>query len=224
MTVLAAALLAKIVLAARVHHYGFALAAPGTLLVVAALLGRVPAAIARRGGDATLFRAGVLALLGLGLAVHVRVASHWIAHKEVAVGSGADAFLADDRGVVVNEALAEIATRIAPRQTLAVFPEGVMLNYLARRTTPVRHLNFTPVELLMFGEDAMVGELAARPPDFAALVHKDSAEYGPRFFGRDYGRRLAAWLAERYRVVAQHGAPPFADERFGIVLEARGPD
>jgi hypothetical protein len=224
MAVLAAALLAKIVLAARVFHYGFALAAPGTVLVVAALLGRVPSAIARRGGDAGVFRAGVLILLVLGLAVHLRIAGHWIAQKQVLVGTGADAFLADERGAIVNQSLADIATRIAPAETLSVFPEGVMLNYLARRTTPLRHLNFMPVELLMFGEDAMVGELASHPPDFIALVHKDSVEYGARFFGDDYGRRLATWIVQRYRAVAGYGAPPFRDERFGTVLLARHRD
>jgi hypothetical protein len=224
MGVLGAALLAKIVLAARVHHYGFALAAPATLLVLAALLGRVPAAIARRGGDATLFRAGVLVLLGLGLVVHLRVAAHWIAEKTVPIGSGADAFLADGRGPVVAEMLREIAAQSSVGQTLAVLPEGVMLNYLARRPTSVRHLNFMPIELLMFGEDAMLEELAAHPPDFVALVHKDATEYGARFFGHDYGERLAAWVAERYRPIAQHGAQPFVDERVGIVLGARAAD
>jgi hypothetical protein len=224
MAVLGTVLLAKIALAARVHHYGFALAAPATLLVVATLLARAPAAIARRGGDATLFRAGVLVFLALGLVVHLRIAAHWIAEKTVPVGSGADAFLADGRGPVVNETLREIAARGATGQTLAVLPEGVMLNYLARRRTSVRHLNFMPIELVMFGEETMLGELAAHPPDFVSLVHKDAAEYGARFFGHDYGRRLAAWVAQHYRPVAQHGAPPFVDERFGIVLGARKAD
>jgi hypothetical protein len=220
MAVLGAALLAKIVLAARVHHYGFALAAPATLLVVATLLGRVPAVIARRGGDAAVFRTGVLLLLGLALAVHLRIAAHWIAEKTVPVGSDADAFLADARGPVVNHTLREIAARSGAGGTLAVLPEGVMLDYLSRRPTSVRHLNFMPVELAMFGEDAMLQELTTHPPDFVALVHKDAAEYGARFFGHDYGARLAAWVAEHYRPVAQHGAPPFVDERFGIVLGA----
>jgi hypothetical protein len=222
--VLAAALLAKIVLAARVHHYGFALAAPATLLVLAALVGRVPAAITHRGGDGSLFRAGVLLLLGLGLVVHLRIAAHWIAEKTVPVGSGADAFLADARGPVVEETVREIVARSTAGQTLAVLPEGVMLNYLARRPTSVRHLNFMPVELLMFGEDAMLDELAAQPPDLVALVHKDAAEYGARFFGHDYGQRLAAWVARSYHPIAQHGATPFVDERFGIALAARTAD
>lgn len=224
LAVLAAALLAKIVLAARVYHYGFALAAPATMLVVAALLGRVPAAITRRGGDGGVFRAGVLILLMLGLAVHLRMAAHWIGQKAVVVGTGADAFLADARGTVVNEALADIVARVAPTETLSVFPEGVMLDYLARRPTALRHLNFMPVELLMFGEDAMVDELASRPPDFVALVHKDSAEYGARFFGRDYGRGLASWITAHYDVVAQHGAVPFRDEHFGVLLLRRHPN
>ncbi|HEY0780822.1 MAG TPA: hypothetical protein VGE98_00090, partial [Thermoanaerobaculia bacterium] len=63
--------------------------------------------------------------------------------------------------------------------------------------------------------------LAAHPPDAIALVHKDTSEYGARFFGRDYAQRLAAWIDEKYQPLALAGAPPFTGRRFGIQLLVR---
>jgi len=37
-------------------------------------------------------------------------------------------------------------------------------------------VNFMPVELLMFGEEATLAAFAAAPPDWVALVHKDAEE------------------------------------------------
>jgi hypothetical protein len=170
-----------------------------------------------------MFRAGVLILLLFCLVTHLRVFALSFASKTHVVGSGADAFLADERGPVVTNALAEIARHVKPGETLAVLPEGIMLDYLARRRTSVRYINFMPVELLLFGEDAMLAALAAAPPDFVALVYKDTAEYGARFFGTDYGRRLAAWVGEHYREIAVFGTPPSRNERFGIALLEREP-
>jgi len=221
MIVFATALLGKIALNARLYHYGFALAGPATMLVVAALVGGVPHAIGRRGGDAAVFRAGVIGLLAVGVFVHLQIVHGWFATKTHVVGRGRDAFLADERGVVVAGALAEIAARMTPGETLAALAEGIMLNYLSRRRSPVGHVNFMPVGLLMFGEEATLAAFAAAPPDWVALVHKDAEEYGVRFFGRDYGQRLRAWVERHYREVALVGARPFQDDRFGILLLRR---
>ncbi len=37
------------------------------------------------------------------------------------------------------------------------------------------------------------------PSDHLLVVHKDTNEYGYRYFGSDYGQALFAWLAQRYR-------------------------
>jgi len=78
-----------------------------------------------------------------------------------------------------------------------------------------------PPELAFYGEDRMLAALRAAAPDTIVLVHKDTREYGVRFFGRDYGRRLYAWIRRNYREVATFGARPLRGGRFGIALLRR---
>jgi hypothetical protein len=218
--------LAKILLNARVYHYGFALAMPATLVVIVALVDWVPGLIDRWGGRGASLRLFSLAFLTVAVMLHLSVMHHWLAQKTHVVGSGADAFLADERGPVVNQALAEIDRRFPPGATLSVFPDGPMLNFLSRRIDPVPHLNMTPLTLAIFGEDNIVASFEAHSPDVVALVHLDTSEYGTRFFGHDYAQRLYAWVRRNYREIAVFGARPLRDERFGIALLERihGPD
>ena len=197
----ALALLAKMVLNARIGMYGFALALPATVLVVAASLAWIPAWVGRRGGSAALARGSLGGLLLAGVIAHLAIMHGHVGRATVPLGSGRDALLADLRGVVLGQALAEVEQRTREGDTVVVRPEGVMLNYLARRATGVRYINYMPPELLMFGEDRIVADLAANPPDLVVWIAKSTREYGVPQFGRDYGARLWSWVTERYRPV-----------------------
>src|SRR5262249_22923093 len=94
--------------------------------------------------------------------------------KVYAVGEGGDRFLADERGKLIAETLRELAARASPGETLAVLPEGVMLNYLARRPNPTRFYGYGPLYVALYGEDAMLAETMASPPDWIVLAHKDN--------------------------------------------------
>jgi hypothetical protein len=76
--------------------------------------------------------------------------------------------------------------------------------------------------LLLFGEDRMVAAMSGSPPDFIFLVHKDTSEFGERFFGRDYGQKIFQWIVENYQEqplpMLDLGAQPLRDSRFGIRL------
>ena len=63
-----------------------------------------------------------------------------------------DAFIGDARVAYVNRALEYLRERMAPDETLAVLPEGVMLNYLLRRRAPTPYINYMPPELRLYGE------------------------------------------------------------------------
>src|SRR5262249_44529702 len=217
----ALALLGKMLVNARLYHYGFALAMPATLVVVVALASWVPTALDRLGGDGGVFRVGVLALLPVLVFTQLQVMHDWLARKTHPVGAGADSFFADERGPVVDRALAAIAGRTPPGATLTTRPDGVVLDHLARRVDPASYLKAVPPMVVVYGEAQVVAALVRRPPDYVALVHKDSSEHGVRFFGRDYGQRLAAWIHRNYRPLVRVGARPLRDERFGILLLRR---
>ena len=221
MVVFAFVLLFKMILNARVYHYGFFLAMPATLMLVVVAVDWIPRAICRRRGCGGIFGAVTLAVLLAAIVGHVRMMGVYFERKTYTVAGGRDAFLADVRAVAVTEALSMIGRYIGPRQTLAVLPEGVMLNYLARRVNPTPYNKLMPPELIAFGEQDVLQAFADDPPDFIMLVHKDTSEFGARFFGRDYGRRIFEWIHAGYEPVLVIGHPPLRDERFGMMLMRR---
>jgi hypothetical protein len=219
---LALAALLKMSLNARIYHYGFALAMPAAVLLVALVAGAIPEALRAWRGGGELFRGVALGTAAAVAASHLQVAAAAYGRKEYAVGSGRDFFWADGRGYFVSEMLHRIR-RIAPsRATLAVLPEGVMINYLARLPSTVPYLSFLSDSLAYYGSEIPILESYLRsPPDLIVLVHRDSSEYGPRFFGTDYGVALAEWIARNYVVLDLLGAPPLRTNDYGMLLLAR---
>ena len=222
--VFALTLSVKMILNTRLYHYGFVLAMPSMLLLVVALLDWIPAAIKRSGGQRHVFGAAALAALIALISWHAAHSARVYKDKTVPVAEGADAFLSDSRGEALQLAADWILENTSKSDTLAVLPEGVMLNYLSRRKSSVPIVNLMPAELLMFGEEQMLIELQEAPPSYIALIHKDTSEYGFRFFGQDYGQSIARWLEQKYKPVVQIGAAPLKDHQFGIVISRREPE
>lgn len=118
----------------------------------------------------------------------------------------------EDRARILSTFIAGL-----PPGTLAVFPEGITLNYLTMRRTPLTFHTFTPVETAdPVVEEAIVRELAAREPDHVAIVMRDVREYGSRGFGVDYDQRIVLFLKRNYRVEAQ-----WRGAKFGMIVLRR---
>jgi hypothetical protein len=99
---------------------------------------------------------------------------------------------------------------VAPTETLAVLPEGVMLNYLTRRAAPTKFITWMPPELYFFGEAKMLAALQVEPPDWVLLLPRDLEEYGVSPFGAGYADSIARWIDARYVAVttwANNSAP-----------------
>jgi hypothetical protein len=221
MSIFSLVLLSKILLNARTYHYGFVLAMPATVMLVGWLTFSLPSWIRNQGGMGVIFRGAALAMILAVVLGHLQASADRLGQKVYPVGSGADAFLADERGVFVSEAIRRLASIAPPGATLAVLPEGVMINYLSRRVNPTRYLAYLADAISMFGSDApLVESLKSKPPDFILLVQRDSSEHGARFFGRDYARNAAAWIADNYSVISVIGAMPFEQEDYGMALLA----
>jgi len=223
MVAFALAMLGKMALNARIYHYGFVFAMPGTLVLVVALVGWIPSALRHYGGSAVVFRTGAFVLLGSFVFFYLNNQAKIMAGKDRwVVGPAGDAVRADPlRGELVNKVLEVFPQLTEEGQTLAALPEGVMLNFLSRRPNPTPYTNFMPTELVFFGEARILKAFEAHPPDWIALVHKDTSEFGFRFFGQDYGQALFAWIMETYRPVGVAGAIPLRSNRYGILLLAR---
>jgi len=214
-------LLAKIFLNVRLVHYGFVLAMPGTLALVAAGVCWLPRWVEGRGGAGGLVRATAVVAVGAALLSVLWVVDTQLDQRTVPVGTGGDRFHAGKLARPVEATRREIEARLGPRETFAVLPEGVMLNYLTRRVNPTGHINFMPPEMVMFGEEAILEGFRRDPPDYIVLAHKDTSEYGVRYFGRHYGRALFRWLTREYRPVWRVGARPLRTNAFGVEIWGR---
>jgi hypothetical protein len=197
---------------------------PASMIGIVALVGWVPQWIESRRGFGPLFMAAALAALLVIEVSLLTVMSERFERRMTPVASGADAFLAGQRAPLVKLALADLASRTQPEDTVAVLPEGIMINYLARRVSPTSYTNFMPPELLIYGEEQILDQFRANPPDYVLIVHKFTGEYGFPFFGQDYGQALYYWVNRHYRQVKLYGRPPLVRlPEFGIrVLERMG--
>ena len=222
-------LLGKMILYTRFFHYGFVLAMPATLLLVACLVGVGPAAARVRLGGGQVFRAVSLAVITAGVLSLLRWSDAMYAPKDFVVGEGSDAIVVenpahDPRGQVVSAALQKLEEITHPGATLLTLPEGASLNYWLRRTNPTRYNLFLPEEIDAFGgEELLLQDLRAHPPDFIALVQRDYTEFGVGPFGVDprNGRGIMNWVGENYRRVGRIGAEPFRNQGFGIAILRR---
>jgi hypothetical protein len=213
---LALTLLLKVFLKPVLWGYAFALALPAMLVVVLALLHSIPARIDRSGGYSWMFRGVSLALLVVAGVGCLRFAEPARISKTVTIGEGGDRFRADRRlpasGMVAN-LVGWVDANVPHDASLVVLPEGVIVNYLTRRATSTPHMNFVPPEVVIFGEDWILRDLQAQPPDYVILVHRETVEYGLPLFGIDYATSLMEWAQQNYEVVARAGAVPLNPQR-----------
>jgi Dolichyl-phosphate-mannose-protein mannosyltransferase len=227
-------LLAKMWLNARIYHYGFYLALPATTVMIAMVLWFIPHRLDELadGGAGGRMRRIMAVTLAMTIALHLGLADRLYRAKRVPLGSGADRMLTIDpfasapqkwQGIDIPGALDRVRQIAAPGATLAVLPEGVILNYLLRRETPVPFVNFMPPELMAFGEGAMVRALERQPPDIVVFIHRDTSEYGFRLFGTDpdYGRQIMTWIRGHYQSIDVIGHQPMSATGFGIEILRR---
>jgi hypothetical protein len=197
---------AKIFLHVRLIHYGFYLSMPATLLLIFALWDLAPRWLEYSGGSGWMLRGAFLAALLVIVLRSLHETSQKLATLTERVGSGADAFWADSRGEEINRLLAELEALAPPAATLAVVPEGIMLNYLTRRVDPTPYISLMPVEVLMFGETRILEAFLEHPPDYLILTDEDLADYGFQDFRSNtdgYADLLAVWMNDNYQLIGK---------------------
>ena len=200
-------LLAKIILHVSWAHYGFALAMPGTLVVVHAAVHTIPDWWRERRYSGRWFQAlavGVFAGAAMSLVIN------WVQIdqlKTVAIGEGGDRFysapIEDGRTIPTAQTLAWLKAHVHPDDTLVVFPNGCMLNYLLRMRNPARFLMFNPWEFEAHGGEQLVTESILRAaPDYAVIVTDDMTIHGRGNFGDpEFGGEIRRFLDEDYEIV-----------------------
>lgn len=199
LTIFSLLLLSKMILNVHAYQYGFALAAPATMVFVVFLLDFLPRLTAGKSSGGWVFRTAIFAILIPALIWHLDLNRQRFSGRTQRISQGPDAFLDTSwpKGQAVNQALQTIVEQISPDETFVVFPEGVMLNYLSRRTNPTKYISFMPPELIMFEQRNILAALREHPPDYVIRVPRGLREYGHRTL-TDYAPELADWIETNY--------------------------
>src|SRR5207248_766388 len=132
---------------------------------IAAVAGDLPNWICRRGGSGSVLRAAGLAAWIAAAAAMLYLDNGYFTTKRWTIGEDGDAFRGATRGLEVQRMTQLIDQLVPPNGTVAVFPQGLMLNLLARRPASIKHVNFMPPEVLAAGEAQILADLEAHPPD-----------------------------------------------------------
>lgn len=217
-------LMAKIILNAKIYRYGFALAMPASLMIAAALVHLLPSRLATSLTTRRFLQKVSVILLGIVLTGHVLSALPVLLVKTFSVGEGRDKIVTEKRkmslrGEGMREALTVIEELIGKEETFTVVPEGVMLNYLARRRSTVPYMNFMPTEFTIFGQSTILQSFKDDPPDFIIIADKEATEWGYRYFGHPgYGENVFRWILDNYQPVKQILNKPLSGQGFGILI------
>ncbi len=209
LALLAVAMLARMLLFARVYHFGFFQAAPAGMLVAAVMAAEIPRWTGRAREGAVVTAACGLVVLTIGCGSIAGKSNAIRAEQTQPVGSEADRFYAFNRevdtiGALVNWAVTRLASE--PPGTLLVLPDGLSINFLSRRISVMPGVGGGgPDELRM-------EELRRSPPDYVVLISLNLAEHGVLHYGEPgySGYLLLRWVSQNYTSVASWGEP-FSD-------------
>ena len=218
-------LLARLLFNVRVVHYGFFLVLPGFLILLIIVLHLLPALMKGITGDS---RFGMIPAIVLILLTLYSYFSHSVRQYNLIdypIKSNHEVIKTfdlqySDIGEIIQQAINKIDTLVKPDETLTVFPEGLMFNYLTRRESASPYTAFLPTFFSVF-DRAILESLQEKPPDFVLLVERSTIEYGYRYFGIDYAAEVLQWIEENYIEISQIGKKPFTGEGFGIVVMKR---
>jgi hypothetical protein len=213
-SVFSLALLAKLGIYPRVWHYGFVLGMPAFLNAVYFLLWLLPSFLESHGAQAVYFRAAISLGLLIGFGQLWLDSKFAYDQRTAWVGQGADrmlvfrpAFLPTD--VTLDRVADWMQTNTPPHSTLAVLPDGAMLNYLLRRDNPTGYLRWNLAESTVLGQDKMNRAFMRSQPDYIVLVDFSISQFGLKPFGQDPrdGLDLKQWIDTHYQTVFETNPP-----------------
>jgi hypothetical protein len=208
-------LLAKLGFFTRIWHYGFVLAMPAFAGAVYLFVWLLPLLLEQKYRVRPhLFRLTACLVLLIGF-VHLFLRSEsYYLRKNTPVGHGGDKIMTYGSSVNpfhdnVQLALSWIQKNVPPDATLAVLPEGAMINYLSRHVNPTPFPVWLPPEMEAFGQTNMTVAFQKHSPDYVVLLERSTVEYGVGYFGYypRYGTRLMQWIEDHYDRVYPAPAP-----------------
>lgn len=216
-------LVSRMFFAAWAGHYGFYLLVPGLAAYYIFFFHTAPGFL-KPAPLKRIFRLGFLAVFVLFIFSHVSISRFCYQRRNLMVRSpgGSLCFFDNEKERRCGELVEFLQKNTAEGQTLVVMPEGLTVNFLSGRENPLYYYSYLPIDLSRPEiEESVVLSIEKEGIDYVALVQRDTREYGPVVFGRDYARQLFNYVEEKYFLYKQFGPFPYTSPHYGIALFKR---
>ena len=210
----------RIILQVHAWHYGFYILVPGFIIYHVFFFRTLPQLMHNRFITAAFYIGFTLVLLVL-MADHFQYSKAFYKQRTLRVPSprGEIGVFPTFQGEGVRE-LVDFFLKQTPKDTtVAVFPEGLMINFLAERDNPLYYYTFLPQDIVRESvEQAMVDDIVLKKPGYIVIVQRSVEEYGSAGFGIDYGKKILACIDKNYAPLANIGPLPFTPDTFSALI------
>lgn len=221
--IFAAALMLKMVLHPRIGMYGFVLAMPATICLLLWAAFMTPCNMLRTQTRKTygFFSTGMIAAVCFVTVLHSIISLHT---KIPSIsGDGQRIFVLPVRSqesAVIAMTIESLRASMKPDDSVMIFPEGAMINYVLRKPTGIPYSTFMGAEYFIFGEPAFLHAMQSSQPDFVVVLQRDMTEYGFSRFGitEEYGLSLRNFIEANYDPVQTIGAHPIDSAEAGAAI------
>ena len=224
---LGAALMARMVLNGRIAQFGYYQAALAGIVIPAVVLTELPDYLGLRRFGRTLLAGCTMMSITTGVVILSFFSAGLFKVKTQPIADGPDRFFVmapneDPMGLVVSSLL-DALKNTPSNQTMLVLPEGLMLNYLARKPSPVSPFFFFSAATNGGREAELVRQLERKPPDWVVIISRDLSEYGIKRYGEaaGHGKEMLEWVRLNYELTYSIGADPFESGQRAGRLYAR---
>jgi hypothetical protein len=223
LTIFSTVLLLRIFFKTHTYHYGTILAMPATLIFFKFLIDDFPYQIKRISGDHLFFKGAMVAGISLFVFNHFLVSAGYYGKKDFSVASGGNTIVSYNPEIASRAQLFQMTLDILNKEmkegeTLATFPTGTLLNFLAQKENTIDSISYNPGTWKLLGEQRVLKDLQATPPTYIAIVYHDFLEFDTRLFGKDFGKDIYKLISDNYVSFQLIGKDPIKGESFGIHL------
>ena len=224
-TLLALALMTRMLLNGRIYQYGFIQALLATLVIAAVLVEEVPEWLSKvkvlNNYGVQCFKVGIVVYCVMGVAILMTQSQRLYQAKTLAVSEGSDLFYTftpqvNGLGALINN-FSQALSKRPKDETVLVLPEGIMLNYLTKKKSNVSDLTlYTNKEV----EGKIVVNLEKNRPDWIVVLSRDLTEYGVTRYGSkgQSGEQIISWMKDKYKVSASQGGDPLDAKQVGGII------
>jgi hypothetical protein len=216
-------LMSRMMFNAWAGHYGFYLLAPSLIVYYIFFLGIVPD-LFKTAQVRNFYKTCFIFLSIFFIINHFNISRYFYENKTLKISSkrGDIYVFNNSRDYRCKELIEFLENKTDEKETVAIFPEGIFINFLSKRNAPLYYYQYLPVDLKRSSvTEDIIEDMHSKKPDYVVIIQRETYEYGYLGFGYDYGQGIFAYIVNNYALYKQFGPFPFTGRGYGIAVFKR---